>query len=75
MQPTATRGSKAKIRKMRICNRYFDRKYGQQAVFPDIRLCGRWLKESGFTAGQYIHIAHEQHKIVITLAPDEIITP
>lgn len=60
-----------KTRKMRICNRYFERQSGRFAIFPDIRLCGRWLMESGFEAGQYIRVAHERHKILITLLPDE----
>jgi len=59
------------MRKMRICNRHFARSHGNYAVFPEIRLSGRWLEDSGFEAGQYIHIAYRQHEIVITLVPEE----
>jgi toxic protein SymE len=51
---------------MRICNKYFNRKYGPGVMFPDIRLCGKWLFETGFKAGQYIEVKCEENRIVIT---------
>lgn len=70
MKTTAVQPAMTKHCKTRICNRHFDHKYGACGIFPDIRLCGRWLKESGFEAGPYIRIAHEPHKIIITVLPD-----
>ncbi|OJU73761.1 MAG: hypothetical protein BGO09_04145 [Bacteroidetes bacterium 47-18] len=67
---TRQRAGTAKIRKMRICRRYFERQTGCRfAVFPDIRLSGRWLQDSGFEAGQYIRIAHRHRHIIITVIP------
>ncbi len=57
-------------RKLRVYNRFFTRAWNAYAIFPEIRLAGRWLLESGFTAGQSIRVTHEHGKIVIT--PDEV---
>jgi toxic protein SymE len=35
-------------------------------MFPDIRLCGKWLFDTGFKAGQYIEVNYEENRIVIT---------
>ncbi len=72
MQPdthTPPAAGTAKIRKMRICRRFFERQTGHCAIFPDIRLCGRWLQDSGFRPGQYIRIKHRYQHITITVIP------
>lgn len=55
---------------MTICNKYFRREKGN-AIFPDIRLCGKWLMESGFKGGHVIDIRCEDRKLVITLAEEQ----
>lgn len=59
------------VRKRRICKKYFHRECSPAAIFPDIRLCGKWLLETGFNVGQYIQISCEENKIVITPFPEE----
>lgn len=44
-------------------------KYVSRTVFPEIRLCGKWLQETGFHDGQMIIVRHEKNKIVIV--PDD----
>jgi toxic protein SymE len=70
MQHDGTETPKPKIRKVRICNKYFGRAKGY-AIFPDIRLCGKWLMESGYRSGQYILIDHNEDRIIITRQPQE----
>ncbi len=59
----------AHTRKMRIYKHYFPRAWSNYVVFPEIRLAGRWLMESGFVPGQRIRVTCEYERIVIT--PDE----
>ncbi|MFH6957160.1 SymE family type I addiction module toxin [Flavobacterium aquidurense] len=35
-------------------------------IFPEIRLCGKWLKDIGFEYGQSITVIHEKNRIIIT---------
>jgi hypothetical protein len=64
--------TKSNTRKMTICNKGFRRQKGRRYVsFPDIRLCGKWLMESGFKGGHVIDIACEDRKLVITLAEEQ----
>lgn len=44
-------------------------KYVSRAVFPEIRLCGKWLQETGFHDGQMIIVRHEKNRIIIV--PDD----
>lgn len=57
-----------KPRRLRICNKSFPRERGY-VEFPDIRLCGKWLHDSGYRAGDYIHVEHSPERIVITRRP------
>lgn len=52
-------------RRLKIYPKYFQRSY-QAVVFPEIRLCGKWLQDSGFTYGQEVTVLHTQNKIIIT---------
>ena len=51
--------------RLRICNKTFARARGS-IEYPDIRLCGKWLYDSGYRAGDYIHVEHSPHSIIIT---------
>ena len=62
------------VKKMRIVGkknlkiqaRHFSRAYYTSVVFPEIRLCGKWLTRVGFTAGEVVTIHYEKNKIIIT---------
>ncbi|KQM36546.1 SymE family type I addiction module toxin [Chryseobacterium sp. Leaf201] len=36
-------------------------------ILPEIRLCGKWLKDIGFEHGQTIKVQQRKNKITITL--------
>jgi toxic protein SymE len=54
-------------RRLKISKKYFSRSYFKFKFFPEIRLCGKWLQETGFKTGQVVIVRHEKNKIVITL--------
>lgn len=68
-QPTNT----PRERRLKVYPKFFYRVLARQrnVVFPEIRLCGKWLEQTGFYEGQHIIVRHEQNKIVITPAEDE----
>lgn len=35
---------------------------------PEIRLCGKWLEDTGFECGQSVTVTLQQNKIIITPA-------
>jgi hypothetical protein len=55
-----------KTRRMTVCNKSFERQTSNNVHFPVIRLCGKWLQDSGFRAGHTIDITCEDDKIIIT---------
>lgn len=40
-------------------------------LFPVLRLCGKWLQDSGFNIGHVVDIVCEQGRITITIANDQ----
>lgn len=57
-----------KERQLKVYPRYFDRAYSwRPVILPEIRLCGKWLKEIGFEQGQTIKVQQERNKITITV--------
>lgn len=55
-------------RRLKVYSKYFNRSTkSENVVFPEIRLCGKWLQETGFHDGQTIIVRHEKNKIIITL--------
>jgi len=54
-------------RHLKIQEKAMPRAYKEYAFFPEIKLCGKWLHDMGFTCGQSVLVQHEQNKIVITL--------
>lgn len=54
-------------RKLKVYAKCFSRAYFGVAVFPEIRLAGKWLHNTGFHCGKNVAIQYEQNKIVITL--------
>ncbi len=53
-------------RHLKVYHKHFDRAYAQSVTFPEIRLCGKWVKDIGFDCGQDITISHQRNKIIIT---------
>ncbi|HEY1045379.1 MAG TPA: SymE family type I addiction module toxin [Bacteroidia bacterium] len=54
-------------RQLKVYEKYISRSYHQYVVFPEIRLCGKWLQDMGFDCGQSVTVRHEKNKIIITL--------
>lgn len=53
-------------RQLKIYPKHFARTY-ENVIFPEIRLCGKWLKKSGFNSGQAVKVQYEMNKIIITI--------
>jgi toxic protein SymE len=66
-KPGASPNGKRKL-KIQASTRY--REFRQAVLFPEIRLCGKWLKNAGFSCGQTVTVTHERNRIVIELQPE-----
>jgi len=64
-----TANSKGK-RILKILPKYFSRRWNE-AVFPEIRLAGKWLQDIGFICGKKVNVKHEKNKIIITLDEEQ----
>jgi toxic protein SymE len=51
-------------RTLKIYSKYFKR-FNQYFIFPEIRLCGKWLKSLGFKCGQNVTVLTEKNRIII----------
>jgi len=58
-----------KERKLKIVPKYFPRVW-KDAVFPEIRLAGKWLQELGFQCGNFVVITQGESSITITALPE-----
>jgi len=59
-------------RQLKVYYKYVSRvKSWPPVIFPEIRLCGKWLQEIGFEHGQTINVRQEKNKITITVDGDE----
>lgn len=54
-------------RRLKIQPKYIARAYMRYVVFPEIRLCGKWLHDIGFAHGKFVTVQHEENKIIITV--------
>lgn len=55
-------------RHLKVYPKYFDRVNSwRPIIFPEIRLCGKWLQDIGFEHGQIIKVKQEKNKITITV--------
>lgn len=54
-------------RQLKVHQKYISRSYHRYVVFPEIRLCGKWLQEIGFDCGQFVTVLHEKNIIIITV--------
>lgn len=56
-------------RQLTVYRKFLPRVY-QYAVMPEIRLCGKWLKEAGFECGDEVTVRCFGNKLEITLNPE-----
>lgn len=54
-------------RRLKIQPKHIARAYHRYVVFPEIRLCGKWLHDIGFAHGKFVTVQHEENKIIITV--------
>jgi toxic protein SymE len=66
---------KNKERKLKILPKFFPRSWSGYAVFPEIRLAGKWLQDLGFTCGRFVIITVQDNGITITMLPEAEIMP
>ncbi|WP_138480616.1 SymE family type I addiction module toxin [Dyadobacter bucti] len=62
LQPTDQRQAK-------IHQKYIRRADYRAVVFPEIRLCGKWLHEMGFECGKEVTVKVFKNKLEISLNP------
>lgn len=57
---------------MTICSKAFNGVYSTTATFFSVlRLCGKWLRDSGFKIGHVVEIACEKDRLTITIAKEQ----
>lgn len=54
-------------RQLKVYRKLFSRSYNRPVIFPEIRLCGKWLQDMGFECGQTVTVQREKNKITITV--------
>lgn len=54
-------------RQLKVYYRAFMRSYYKIVCFPEIRLCGKWLRDIGFDTGKSVTVEHSKNKIIITV--------
>lgn len=58
---------KDKERRLKVNSKVFQRQYNRYVLFPEIRLCGKWLQDLGFESGNYVTVECKNNEIRITL--------
>jgi toxic protein SymE len=53
-------------RRLKIQPKTISRRDHRYVIFPEIRLCGKWLQKIGFNYGNFVTIEQQQNKIIIT---------
>ncbi len=56
---------KKQERKLRVGYKFQNRAFQQMVMIPEIKLTGKWLKESGFDEGQDVKVFVQDKKLVI----------
>lgn len=54
-----------KERKLTVGYKFQNRAFHQMVMMPEIKLTGKWLKESGFAEGQQVKVIVQEKKLVI----------
>ena len=58
-------------RRLKVYGKYLPRAWYGYALMPEIRLCGKWLREAGFECGDEVIVKCSGNKLEITLHPVE----
>ena len=66
---------KKQERKLKVGYKFQERAYRQSVITPEIKLCGKWLKESGFSEGQDVKIVVQNKKLIITPILEQVAEP
>lgn len=56
---------KKQERQLKIGYKFQNRSFRQMVKMPEIKLSGKWLKDSGFSEGQDVKVVVENQKLVI----------
>ena len=54
-----------KERKLTVGYKFQNRAFSQMVMMPEIKLTGKWLRESGFEEGQQVKVIVQEKKLVI----------
>jgi toxic protein SymE len=54
-------------RRLKIATKYAACEARPLAVFPEIRLKGKWLQDLGFACGKMVSIQLQENQLIITL--------
>ena len=54
------------MKKIKIQPKHRKRTY-DEIVIPEIKMEGKWLKDSGFEEGKYVSVQVQQNRLIITL--------
>jgi toxic protein SymE len=65
MKKVSSTATKPKIRRLKVHQKCFMRAYCRYVVYPEVRLCGKWLYSAGFVCGQGVTVKVEQGLIII----------
>ncbi|MFT6923854.1 MAG: toxic protein SymE [Crocinitomicaceae bacterium] len=57
---------KSANRKLTVNRKFQSREYKRFISVPEIRLCGKWLKEAGFNEAGQVKVAVKEGKLIIT---------
>jgi len=63
---------KKEKRQLKIYPKHISRS-GADVVVSEIRLCGKWLEDLGFTYGKYVELGCEENKIIITVSNGKLL--
>lgn len=56
---------KKQERMLTVGYKFQNRAFQQMVMIPEIKLTGKWLKESGFEEGQYVKVIVEDKMLII----------
>ncbi|MEO4006000.1 SymE family type I addiction module toxin [Flavobacterium sp. CAU 1735] len=57
----------SQIRRITVYGKAFQRTYGRYVYYPEIRLAGKWLQDTGFKTRMKVKISYSYKKIIITV--------
>ena len=56
---------------MTLCSKTFARMNNRYVQFPELRLQGKWMEDSGFRSGHVVDVTYGEGKIIITIAKEQ----